>query len=73
MRKNIHPKLFDISVTCSCGNNFNLSLAFKSDKLKLEVCNKCHPFFTGKQKIIDVAGRVDGFYKKFAKLNISGK
>lgn len=68
MKKNIHPKKFNINVICSCGNAFNLLLSFKIEKLNVEVCNECHPFYTGKQKIIDVSGRVDGFYKKFKNL-----
>ena len=68
MKKGIHPACFNISISCNCGNNFELLLSIKVDKLNIEVCNKCHPFYTGKQKIIDVAGRVDNFYKKFGKL-----
>jgi len=68
MKKEIHPECFNIDVICSCGNKFKLFLSLNLDKLNIEVCNKCHPFYTGKQKIIDVAGRVDRFYKKFSKL-----
>lgn len=68
MKKEIHPTCFEVKVTCSCGNNFNLFLSLKIDDFNAEVCNKCHPFYTGKQKIIDVAGRVDNFYRKFGKL-----
>ncbi len=67
MKKEIHPKCFVVNIFCSCGNEFKLFLAYKKDRLKIEACNQCHPFFTGKQKIIDVAGRVDKFYKKFGK------
>lgn len=68
MKKNIHPKKFNINIICTCGNKFDLLLSVSLDKLNIEVCNECHPFYTGKQKIIDVSGRVDGFYKKFNKL-----
>lgn len=64
--KNIFLK--DVTISCSCGNVFNLFLAISVDKLNIEVCNKCHPFYTGKQKIVDVAGRVDNFNKRFSKL-----
>jgi len=67
MKKEIHPKCFEVDIICSCGNKFNLFLSLKLDVLNIEVCNKCHPFYTGKQKIIDVAGRVDNFYRKFGK------
>jgi large subunit ribosomal protein L31 len=67
MKKNIHPKCYEVSVNCSCGNKFQLFLTLNMISLNVEVCNNCHPFYTGKQKIIDVAGRVDGFYRKFSK------
>lgn len=65
MKKKIHPNCFNVDISCSCGNKFKLSLSLKMEKLNIDVCNKCHPFYTGKQKIVDAAGRVDGFYKKF--------
>lgn len=68
MKKNVHPFLKSVNIFCSCGNNFELFLAIDSDKMNIEVCNKCHPFYTGKQKIVDVAGRVDSFNKRFGKL-----
>ena len=51
-------KLKKINIFCSCGNEFNLNLFLDSDRLNIEVCNKCHPFYTGKQKIIDVSGSI---------------
>jgi large subunit ribosomal protein L31 len=64
MKEKIHPKYFpDASVTCSCGNNFTTGSTRQT--LKVELCNKCHPFFTGEQKIIDTAGRVERFNKKY--------
>lgn len=65
-KKNVNLK--SVNIFCSCGNAFELNLALDLDKLNIEVCNKCHPFYTGKQKIVDVAGRVDNFNKKFSKL-----
>jgi len=64
MKEKIHPKYFtDASVTCSCGNTFTTGSTRQT--LKVELCNKCHPFFTGEQKIIDTAGRVERFNKKY--------
>lgn len=68
MKKKIHPILNKVVINCSCGNSFELLLAVEFNKLNIEVCNKCHPFYTGKQKIIDVSGRVDNFNKRFGKL-----
>jgi len=64
MKEKIHPKYFtDANVTCSCGNTF--ATGSTRQTLKVELCNKCHPFFTGEQKIIDTAGRVERFNKKY--------
>jgi len=68
MKINTHPKRTNVNVRCSCGNIFNLDLAVEFKSLVIEVCNKCHPFYTGQQKIIDVSGRVESFNKKFNKL-----
>jgi len=64
MKEKIHPKYFiDASVTCSCGNTFTTGSTRQT--MRVELCNKCHPFFTGEQKIIDTAGRVERFNKKY--------
>lgn len=64
MKEKIHPKYFtDAKVVCSCGNTFTTGSTRQS--LRVELCNKCHPFFTGEQKIIDTAGRVERFNKKY--------
>lgn len=64
MKEKIHPKYFpDAKVTCSCGNTFTTGSTRQT--LKVELCNNCHPFFTGEQKIIDTAGRVERFNKKY--------
>ncbi len=64
MKADIHPKYEEIKVTCSCGNSFNTRSTL-CDELHVEVCSKCHPFFTGKQKIVDAGGRVDKFRRKY--------
>jgi large subunit ribosomal protein L31 len=66
MKAGIHPDYKDITVTCSCGNTFVTGSTLGHD-LHIEVCSSCHPFFTGKQKIMDTAGRVDKFRKKYAR------
>jgi large subunit ribosomal protein L31 len=65
MKPSIHPEYNEIKVSCSCGNTFQTRSTLGQD-LSLEVCSNCHPFYTGKQKILDTAGRVDKFRKKYA-------
>ncbi|MBM4214643.1 MAG: 50S ribosomal protein L31 [Gammaproteobacteria bacterium] len=65
MKPSIHPEYHEIKVSCSCGNTFQTRSTLGQD-LSLEVCSSCHPFYTGKQKIVDTAGRVDKFRKKYA-------
>ena len=64
MKANIHPEYDEIDVTCSCGNTFKTRSTLKGD-LHIEVCSQCHPFYTGKQKILDSGGRVDRFRRKY--------
>ena len=64
MKADIHPDYNDIKVTCSCGNEFTTRSTLGQD-LTIEVCSVCHPFYTGKQKIIDTGGRVDKFRRKY--------
>jgi large subunit ribosomal protein L31 len=64
MKAEIHPQYTEIKVTCSCGNTFNTRSTMSGD-LQVEVCSACHPFYTGQQKILDTAGRVDQFRKKY--------
>ncbi len=64
MRPDIHPAYERIQVKCSCGNHFETGSAL-CESLHVEVCNACHPYYTGKQKIMDTAGRVDKFTKRF--------
>jgi large subunit ribosomal protein L31 len=65
MKAAIHPEYKEITVSCTCGNTFKTSSTLGSD-LQVEVCSNCHPFYTGKQKMVDTAGRVDKFRKKYA-------
>ncbi len=64
MKAEIHPSYEEITVSCSCGNSFKTRSTLCED-LHVEVCSKCHPFFTGKQKIVDAGGRVDKFRRKY--------
>jgi len=63
MKENIHPKYGEAVVKCACGETFTTGSTKKS--LHVEICSKCHPFFTGKQKLVDTGGRVEKFKKKF--------
>ena len=64
MKDNIHPKYYDdATVTCSCGNTFTLGST--KPALKVELCSKCHPFFTGERRIVDTAGRVERFKRRY--------
>ncbi len=63
MKPGIHPKLFICTVTCGCGEKFTTRSTV--EKVHVEICSKCHPFYTGKQKFIDTAGRVERFKKKY--------
>jgi large subunit ribosomal protein L31 len=64
MKPNIHPEYKEIKVTCSCGNSFTTRSTLGRD-LQVDVCASCHPFYTGKQKIMDTAGRVEKFRQKY--------
>lgn len=67
MKADAHPQYSEVTVTCSCGNKFATRSTLGRPDLHIEVCSQCHPFFTGKQKILDTAGRVDKFRKRYAK------
>ncbi len=66
MKPDIHPNYEAIKVSCACGNSFE-TRSTKGSDLNIEICSECHPFFTGKQKLVDTAGRVDRFKKRFAR------
>jgi large subunit ribosomal protein L31 len=63
MKTGIHPKYVEATVTCACGNTFKVGST--KPQMRVDVCSKCHPFFTGTQRIIDTAGRVERFRKRF--------
>ncbi|HOP18336.1 MAG: 50S ribosomal protein L31 [Chromatiaceae bacterium] len=65
MKADLHPKYTEIKVVCSCGNTFNTRSTLGEESLQVEVCSACHPFYTGQQKLMDTAGRVDQFRKRF--------
>jgi large subunit ribosomal protein L31 len=65
MKADTHPQYAEIKVVCGCGNTFKTGSTLGQD-LQIEVCSACHPFYTGKQKMVDTAGRVDKFRKKYA-------
>ncbi len=64
MKADIHPKYQDIKVTCGCGNVIETRSTLSED-IRVDVCSQCHPFYTGKQKIVDSGGRVDRFKRRF--------
>lgn len=68
MKKGIHPEYVDCHVKCGCGNEFNTRGTLK--EIHVEICSACHPFFTGKQKFVDAAGRVDRFNKRHARKDV---
>jgi large subunit ribosomal protein L31 len=63
MKADIHPKYYKTTVTCACGETFETGST--RETLKVEICSKCHPFFTGKQKFVDTGGRVERFKRKY--------
>ena len=70
MKEKIHPKYEDCKVTCGCGEIF-MTRATQAE-INVEICSKCHPFFTGKQKLVDTAGRVEKFQRRYAKFQAQG-
>jgi large subunit ribosomal protein L31 len=66
MKAEIHPAYQPVTVTCACGNTFQ-TRSTNGEAIHLEICSNCHPFFTGKQKLIDTAGRVERFRRKYAR------
>ncbi len=65
MQQNIHPEYHEVKVQCACGASFMSGSTKKGDVIKVDICSKCHPFFTGKQKLVDAGGRVDKFKKRY--------
>jgi large subunit ribosomal protein L31 len=68
MKADIHPKAFNATITCACGNEVQV-VSTKGEQIHVEVCSACHPFYTGKQRLLDTAGRIDRFRKKYAKFD----
>ena len=66
MKDGIHPKVYNAKITCACGFQVD-ALSTKGENVHVEICSNCHPFFTGKQRFVDTAGRIDRFRKKYAK------
>ncbi|GGF41021.1 50S ribosomal protein L31 [Marmoricola endophyticus] len=73
MKTDIHPAYTETTVRCTCGNTFTTRSTSESDTMSADVCNKCHPFYTGKQKILDTGGRVARFEARYAKKAQSDK
>lgn len=71
MRKGIHPEYVDCTITCNCGQV--IKTRSTKPEIHIEICSNCHPFFTGKQKLVDTAGRVDRFIKKYGKVQSKKK
>ena len=69
MKNGIHPEYVECTVRCACGETF-VTRSTKGSELRVDICSKCHPFYTGKQKLVDTGGRVERFKRRFAK---SGK
>ena len=67
MKKDIHPESHEVEAVCSCGNRLTVISTYSSDKMSLEVCAACHPFYTGKQKILESARQVDKFRRRYGK------
>ncbi|MDO9266474.1 MAG: 50S ribosomal protein L31 [Sulfurimonas sp.] len=65
MKKDLHPKLVACTVSCACGNTFVTES--QKDEMRIDICNECHPFFTGSERMVDTAGRIDKFNKRYAK------
>ena len=66
MKANVHPEYVVTKVTCTCGNEFTTRSTETSGEIRAEVCSACHPFYTGKQKVMDTAGRIDKFRQRYA-------
>ena len=67
MKEGIHPDYHDVLVTCACGNQFKTRSTHKGD-IHIEICSNCHPYFTGKQKLVDTAGKIERFRRKYEKV-----
>ena len=66
MKAELHPNYKIVTVLCACGETFQTGTTKNVDVIKVDICSKCHPFFTGKQKLVDTGGRVDKFKKRYS-------
>lgn len=73
MKPDIHPRYVVTEVTCSCGNTFTTRSTARNGQIHVETCSACHPFYTGKQRVLDTAGRVAKFQQKYARAKAQGK
>ena len=73
IKAGIHPDYHKILVHCACGHTFETRSTIKGERMNVEICSNCHPFFTGKQKLVDTAGRVERFQKKYANAKAAKK
>lgn len=71
MKKEIHPEIHDVKATCVCGNSFETTSTNK--EIRMDICSSCHPFFTGTQKFVDTAGRIERFQQRYGKAKTSSK
>jgi large subunit ribosomal protein L31 len=72
MKAEIHPAYEEINVICACGHQFKTRSTHKGD-IRVEICSSCHPFFTGRQKLVDTAGRIEKFERKYQKARVGKK
>ena len=72
MKAGIHPAYNEVTVICACGSAFRTRSTHKGD-IRVEICSKCHPFFTGRQKLVDTAGRIDKFQRKYKRTSVEAK
>ena len=71
MKKGVHPEMYDITVTCACGATFTTKSTRKD--YSVDICSQCHPFFTGKEKLVDTAGRIEKFTRKYKHVQQKGQ
>ncbi len=72
MKAGIHPPYQEVNVICACGNSFRTRSTHKGD-IRVEICSRCHPFFTGRQKLVDTEGRIDRFQRRYQRSQAQGK
>jgi large subunit ribosomal protein L31 len=65
MKPEIHPDYKKVTVICNCGNSFVTKSTYRGDEMRVDVCNDCHPFYTGKHKVVDTAGRIEQFQRRY--------